>query len=124
MSEIKARTIEEIPYYQGPNAVAGIRFRTAGRELGVTAWGMNVLEIEPGCAGYPEHDHVGDAQEEVYVVLRGDGTLDSAGDKIALTTGMLVRVGPSKKRKFLPGSQGITLLAVGATPGQAYRPRF
>jgi uncharacterized cupin superfamily protein len=123
MSEITARTIDEIPYYQGPNAVAGIRFHTAGRELGVTAWGMNVIEIDPGCTGYPEHDHTGDAQEEVYVVLRGEGTLDSAGEKLALTTGTLVRVGPSKKRKFLPGPQGITLLAIGATPGQAYRAR-
>lgn len=123
MSDIKARTIDEIPYYQGPNAIPGIRFHMAARELGVTAWGMSVLEIEAGCTGYPEHDHERDGQEEVYVVLRGNGTLDSSGERIALTAGMLVRVGPSHQRKILPGPRGITVLAIGATPGKAYEPR-
>ena len=123
MSEIKARTIEEIPYYQGPNAIPGIRFHTAARELGVTAWGMSVLEIDAGCSAYPEHDHARDGQEEVYVVLRGDGVMDTSGEKIPLSTGMLVRVGPSHKRKIQPGPQGITVLAIGATPGKAYEPR-
>ena len=123
MSEFKARTIEEIPYYQGPNAIPGIRFRTAARELGVTAWGMNVLEIDAGCTGYPEHDHERDGQEEVYVVLQGDGMLDASGEKTALSTGMLVRLGPSTKRKILPGPRGITVLVIGATPGKAYQPR-
>lgn len=36
---------------------------------------------------------------------------------------MLVRVGPSQKRKILPGPQGISVLAIGATPGKAYEPR-
>lgn len=123
MSEVKARTIEEIPFYQGPNAIPGIRFHTAARELGVTAWGMNLIEIEAGCTRYPEHDHERDGQEEVYVVLRGSGILDAAGEQTALGAGMLVRVGASQKRKILPGPQGITVLAIGATPGTAYKPR-
>lgn len=123
MSEIKARTIEEIPFYQGPNAIPGIRFHMAARELGITAWGMSVLEIDAGCSGYPEHDHAKDGQEEVYVVLRGSGTLDAAGETTALEPGTLVRVGPSQKRKILPGPQGIAVLAIGATPGKAYAAR-
>ena len=123
MSEIKALTIEKIPYYQGPNAIPGIRFHMAARELGVTAWGMSVLEIDAGCTGYPEHDHERDGQEEVYVVLRGDGTIQATGDEIPLRTGMLVRVGHSQKRKIVPGPHGITVLAIGATPGKPYEPR-
>lgn len=123
MKDIKAKTIEQIPYYQGTNAIPGIRFHTAARELGVTAWGMNVFEIEAGCTGYPEHDHARDGQEEVYAVLEGSGTLDASGEQTALTQGMLVRVGPAVKRKILPGPQGITVLAIGAAPGQAYKPR-
>lgn len=84
---------------------------------------MNVLEIDAGCVGYPEQDHERDGQEEVYVILQGDGTLDAAGEKTALSTGMLLRLGPSTKRKILPGPQGITVLAIGATPGKAYPPR-
>jgi uncharacterized cupin superfamily protein len=120
MADVKAKRFEEIPYYQGPNAIPGIRFHSAGRELGVTAWGMNILRIDAGCTGYPEHDHVKDAQEEVYVVLTGSGTIDASGEKTELTEGTLVRVGPATKRKILPGPHGIVVLAIGGTPGQAY----
>ncbi len=123
MSDIKAKHFDEIPYYQGSNAISGIKFHMAARDLGVTAWGMNVLEIDAGCTAHPEHDHIKDGQEEVYVVLRGSGTLDGGNTKIALSSGMLVRLGPSQKRKILPGPEGLTVLAIGGIPGQAYTPR-
>ena len=123
MSDVTAKTLDEIPYYKGANAIPAIRFRTAGRELGVTAWGMNVLEIDAGCTDYPEHDHAKDGQEEVYVVLRGGGTFEAGGEKIPLSTGQLVRVGPSTRRKILPGPEGIAVLAIGGTPGQPYPSR-
>src|SRR5512136_3244233 len=102
MTDTKARRIEDIPFYQGPGAIPGIRFHSAGRELGVTSWGMNVLEIDAGVTAYPEHDHVKDGQEEVYVVLEGGGTLEAGGDRLDLSRGMLVRVGPSTRRKIVP----------------------
>ncbi|HEX9296118.1 MAG TPA: hypothetical protein VF881_09785 [Polyangiaceae bacterium] len=123
MADITLRTLDEVEHYQGPNAIPGIKFRPAGRALGVTAWGMNVLEIEAGCSGYPEHNHVKDGQEEVYVILRGSATLDADGERFELDQGSLVRVGPSQKRKFIPGQRGVTLLAIGSAPGKAYEPR-
>ncbi len=123
MTDVKAKHFEEIPYYQGSGAIPGIKFHTAGRELGVTAWGMNVLAIDPGCTGYPEHDHAKDGQEEVYVVLRGSGTIKAGAEETPLEVGVLVRVGPGQQRKILPGPQGIVVLAIGATPGRAYTPR-
>ncbi len=123
MADVQVKRIEDVDYYDGPNAIPGIRFHSAGRSLGVTAWGMNVLEIEPGCTGYPEHDHARDGQEEVYVVLRGSATLEAGDARVELAEGTLVRVGPRQRRKFLPGDRGVTLLAIGATPGKAYEPR-
>lgn len=123
MSEVSVKHVSDLGYYEGPNAIPGIRFRQAARDLGVTAWGMNVLELAPHNTGYPEHDHSGDGQEEVYVVMGGSATLQ-AGDQIwLLETGMLVRVGPNVKRRFLAGAQGLTLLALGGTPGKAYSPK-
>ncbi len=84
---------------------------------------MNILPIEAECTGHPEHDHTKDGQEEVYLVLKGGGTLAAGGEKITLLEGTLVRVGPSTKRKILPGPEGITVLAIGGTPGQAYPAR-
>jgi len=123
MADVQVKRIEDIDFYEGPNAIPGIRFHSAARALGVTAWGMNVLEIEAGCSGYPEHDHERDGQEEVYVVLRGSATLKTGEDAVELSEGALVRVGPRQRRKFLPGPRGVTLLAIGATPGKPYEPR-
>jgi uncharacterized cupin superfamily protein len=120
MADMKARRVEDIPFYQGPGAIEGIKFRTAGRELGVSAWGMNVLEIAAGVTGYPQHDHAKDGQEEVYAVLEGGGILEVAGTRTPLAAGTLVRVGPGETRKIIPGEGGIVVLAIGGTPGQAY----
>ena len=123
MADVQVTRIEDIDFFKGPKAIPGIRFRSAARALGVTAWGMNVLELEPGCTGYPEHDHQRDGQEEVYVVLRGSATLKAVDESVELAAGTLVRVGPAQRRKFLPGPEGVTLLAIGGTPGKAYEPR-
>jgi uncharacterized cupin superfamily protein len=123
MDDVVAKRIEELPFYDGPKAIAGIRFRYAGKTLGVSAWGMNVLELEAGFTGYPEHDHAKDGQEEVYLLLRGSATLVAGAEHLALEPGVLVRVGPSRRRKILPGPQGATVLALGGTPGKAYEAR-
>jgi mannose-6-phosphate isomerase-like protein (cupin superfamily) len=123
MADVTIKQVAEMDYYKGPKALPGIKFRTAGRELGVSAWGMNVLEMEPNCASYLEHDHAQDGQEEVYAVLRGSATLDAGGEKFEMKTGAFVRVAPTQRRKFVAGPEGLVLLALGATPGQAYQPR-
>lgn len=120
MSDMKAMKIEGVAPYDGPRSIPGIRFRAVGRTLGVTAWGMNVLEIDAGCTAYPQHDHAKEGQEEVYVVLEGTGSIETADGKTPLVRGSLVRVGPAARRKIVPGPQGITVLAIGGTPGKAY----
>ena len=123
MAEVIIRRIEDCDPYTGPNAIPGIKFRPLGRDLGITAWGMSVLGIDPGCTGYPEHDHTKDGQEEVYVVLKGSATVVTPDGEHTLETGMVVRVGPDTKRRFLTGNDGLLLLAIGGTPGKAYPTR-
>jgi len=48
-------------------------------------------EIDAGCTGYPEHDHIQDGQEEVYVVLLGSGQIECDDARVELSEGMLVR---------------------------------
>ena len=123
MSDVQIKRIEEVEPYSGPNALEGIKFRPVGRALGVSAWGMNVIEIAPGTMVYPEHDHSGDGQEEVFLVVRGSATLRTGEEERILEEGSLVRLGPEEKRKWIPGESGVVLLGVGATPGKAYEPR-
>ncbi len=123
MSDVKVTKIDDIAAYAGPRAIPGMRMRAAARALGVSAWGMSVFEIDPGATGYPEHDHAKDGQEEVYVVLRGSATLQAGDERFEVAAGTMVRVGPGQKRKWLPGPDGVRVLAIGATPGKAYEPR-
>ena len=123
MADVTIKQIDELDSYQGDKAILDMKFRTAGRQLGISAWGMNVLDLQPHCVGYPEHDHAKDGQEEVYVVLRGSATLHAGDERFELRAGAMVRVAPTQKRKFVAGPEGLTLLALGGTPGQAYQPR-
>lgn len=120
MSSTIHKAIEEIEPYRGPHEIEGIRFRPAAAALGVSAWGMNVLELDAGCEGYPEHDHRKDGQEEVYVVLRGSMELRAGEQRHAVAEGGMVRVPPEVTRTIVPGPGGVTVLAIGGTPGKAY----
>ena len=119
MDDVIVKRPEEMESYQGQG-----QFVYAGKSLGVMAWGMNVLNLPPNWADYPEHDHASDEHEEVYVVLRGDATLKAEGDSRQLEQGMFVRVAPDLKRKIVPGPNGVTLLALGGTPGKPYTPSW
>lgn len=123
MADVTVKRLDELECYAGPHARDGIRFLVAGKSLGVTAWGMNVLELAPGCLEYPEHHHEGDGQEEVYVLLRGAALIRVGHEEWPLLPGTFVRVGPASTRKLVAGPDGAIVLALGGTPGKAYQPR-
>jgi quercetin dioxygenase-like cupin family protein len=122
MDDITVKSIEEIAPYSGANAIPGMRFRPARQALGLSSFGMSVLELDPGCTGYPAHDHAGDGHEEVYLVLRGSIVLQAGGIERALSEGDMVHVPGGVVRKFVTREQAATLLALGGTPGAAYTP--
>jgi mannose-6-phosphate isomerase-like protein (cupin superfamily) len=103
-------------------ATYGGGYKRARAELGVEAFGFSILDFPPDADQYPEHDHSGDGQEEVYVVLRGSGSIDIAGERFDLDPEVLVRVGPGVMRKIYSGPEGLRLAAVGGVPGKAYEP--
>jgi mannose-6-phosphate isomerase-like protein (cupin superfamily) len=94
--------------------------KLAGDELGVQAFGLQVLDLPAGFADYPEHDHAHDRQEEVYVVLTGAAQLVVDGERVHADAGSLVRVEPAAKRTLVPGPEGVRVLAIGCAPGSDY----
>jgi hypothetical protein len=90
-------------------------------ELGVSSFGVQVIQLPPNYGDYPEHDHLADGQEEVYFPLRGSGHIDVDGERVELSPETLVRVGSAAKRKIFSGPDGMRLLAVGGAPGHAYK---
>ena len=97
-------------------------FKRARAELGVEAFGLQVLDFPPNADRYPEHDHSEDGQEEVFVPMRGTGEIEIDGEHFTLEPGVMVRVGPGVKRKLVSGAEGMRVLAVGGVPGKAYEP--
>jgi mannose-6-phosphate isomerase-like protein (cupin superfamily) len=114
MADYTTKQIDEM------EAAFGGGLKKARAELGVESFGMQVVDLPPNYTDYPEHDHAGDGQEEVYSVMRGSGEIDVEGERIPLTADVLVRVGPAAKRKIFSGPEGLRLLALGGTPGAAY----
>jgi Cupin domain len=86
--------------------------------LGIHAFGVNAYA--PGEDGtlIGEHDESGSGQEELYIVLDGQATFEVDGQTVEAPAGTFVVVPPESRRKATGNG---TVLAVGATPGEAYQ---
>jgi uncharacterized cupin superfamily protein len=90
-------------------------------ELGITAFGVQVIQLPPNFEGYPEHDHAESGQEELFAALAGSGWMDIDGERVELDGDTFIRVGPDAKRKVYSGADGLRMLAVGGAPGEVYK---
>jgi hypothetical protein len=115
MPDVTVAAIDEM------DAIYGGLARRARAELGVTAWGMQILTLPPDWDDYPLHKHDAEAydpnQEEVYIPLEGSARLVADGSEYELRPGVMARVGPEQLRKILPGPDGIRFIALGGAPG-------
>ena len=75
MSDCTVKRIDEM------EAIFGGAYKRARAELGVTAFGMQVIDFPPNFEGYPEHDHGSDGQEEVYFALGGGAEIEVDGER-------------------------------------------
>jgi len=100
-------------------AVNGV-FKPLRPALGVTAFGVNQLQLPPNAEG-PEHDHGTDGQEEVYAIIGGGGKIRVEGQEHDLHVGQFVFLAPGTARQMVAGSDGLTWIGIGSQPG-AYRP--
>jgi hypothetical protein len=96
-------------------------FKRARAQLGVESFGMQVIDLPPNAEQYPEHDHAESGQEEVFVVLRGSGEIEIAGERHTIDPDTMTRVGPEPRRKIWPGADGMRVLALGGCPGEVYK---
>ena len=129
-ADVTHAEIDELEPIQG--FLDGFTFRRVGAELGVTPFGMSIIDMPPETTAYPEHDHHSQGpgnppahqlgQEEVYIALRGSADVEVDGRRYPIDGGHLIRVGPTARRKILPGPDGVRLLAIGGFPGKAYDP--
>jgi hypothetical protein len=97
------------------------------RELEIGSFGVNAYyQAEQGAPVIGEHDELGpgaSGHEELYVVVKGACTFTVDGDEVGAPSGTAVFVRtPAAKRGARATEDGTIVLAVGGTPGQAYKP--
>lgn len=103
-------------------AIFGGGFKRARAELGLSSFGIQVLDLPPSYDAYPEHDHSKGGQEEVYVPISGSAEIEIDGEKVTLEPGVIVRVGPDPRRKIRTADSPARIIALGGVPGKAFEP--
>jgi uncharacterized cupin superfamily protein len=116
MPDVTVKRVEDF------EAIFGGGFRRVRAGLGVTSFGLAVIDLPPNFSHYPEHDQTHDDQEEVYTALSGRAILRVGGEEHELVPGIFARVGAAEKRKLVTGDEPARILAMGATPGKVYDP--
>jgi uncharacterized cupin superfamily protein len=116
MPDVTVKRVEDF------EAIFGGGFRRVRAGLGVSSFGLAVIDLPPNFQHFPEHDQTHDDQEEVYTPLTGKVTLKVGDEAYELEPGVFARVGAMEKRKLVTGDEPARILAMGATPGRAYVP--
>jgi uncharacterized cupin superfamily protein len=75
MADVTLKTVDDF------EVIFGGGYRRVRAGLGVTSFGLALLEFPPNATQYPAHDQSHDQQEEVYTVLEGRVTLQVGGEE-------------------------------------------
>ncbi len=103
--------VEGVPTHRGRN-VRRVR-RDLGRAAGSRRSGLTHITVDPGARSSPQHCH--SVEEELFVVLDGDGVVLLGDDEHPVRAGSVVSRPPSTgvAHCFRAGEHGMTLLAYG-----------
>jgi mannose-6-phosphate isomerase-like protein (cupin superfamily) len=94
-------------------------FRKVRQALGITAFGANVVVLQPGVVG---RAHYHEEQDELYFVHRGRASFEVDGDEFELGPGGVVYVESTTPRKINNrDDEDLVLLVVGGKEGYVGR---
>ena len=113
-------TIKRIDEFEEMEGSGGATWRLARKSLGAEAFGFNVVDIEAG-GQIPAHDHTGDDQEEVFIILEGQGTIVTDGTEHDAPAGTFCRFAPEVNRTILNKSDAnVRALLIGVPVDSGY----
>lgn len=101
-----------------PNETARTRIhrtrRNLGKAVGSVTTGLQHVEVEPGKLSAPQHCH--SLEEEIFVMLAGEGILLLGDDEVPVSEGHVVSRPPGTgvAHTFRGGDDGLTYLAYGS----------
>jgi quercetin dioxygenase-like cupin family protein len=97
-------------------------WKLARKALGTSAFGFNLVEIEPG-GEIPEHTEAESGQVELYVILDGDAVLRIEGEDHPAPAGTFASIEPPASRTILNRSDAkVIAMLIGVQPEGSYQP--
>ena len=111
-------TLGDLPAYESANHGDSRLIPLRGR-LGLRAFGANCWTAEVGKQIVPTHEE-DSGHEELYVVVSGRVRFPLGAETFDAPAGTLVHALPGTNREAFAEEPGSVVLAVGATPGQAF----
>jgi quercetin dioxygenase-like cupin family protein len=114
-------TIKNVDEFEEMEGSGGATWRLARKSLGAESFGFNVVDIEPG-GQIPEHDHSGDNQEEVFIILDGQAKIVADGEELDAPAGTYCRYAPEVKRTIRNDSEAkVRALLIGVPVDSGYQ---
>lgn len=114
-------TIKRIDEFEEMEGSGGATWRLARKTLGAEAFGFNVVDIEAG-GQIPAHDHTGDDQEEVFIILEGEGTIVTDDEEHDAPAGTFCRFAPEVNRTIRNNSDSsVRALLIGVPLDSGYQ---
>ena len=115
-------TIKHRDEFESMEGSGDSTWRLARKALGTSAFGFNLVEIDPG-GQIPEHDEAQSGQVELYVVLEGEAVMRLEGEDHPAPAGTFVSIEPPATRTILNRSEEPVLaLLIGVQPEGGYEP--
>jgi quercetin dioxygenase-like cupin family protein len=115
-------TIKHRDEFESMQGSGDSTWRLARKALGTSAFGFNLVEIEPG-GQIPEHDEAASGQIELYAILEGDAVLRIEGEDHPAPAGTFASIEPPASRTILNRSDAVvTAMLIGVDPRGEYEP--
>jgi len=115
-------TIKHRDEFESMEGSGDSTWRLARKALGTSAFGFNLVEIDPG-GQIPEHDESGSGQVELYAILEGEAVLRIEGEDHPAPVGTFASIEPPATRTILNRSDApVTALLIGVQPAGEFEP--
>jgi quercetin dioxygenase-like cupin family protein len=93
------------------------RWQQLNERLGIRAFGVNAVAMDPDDEFDIEHDEAGDGAQEMYVVVSGRAGFRLGDEEVEAGPGDVVAVpDPSETRDYWALEPGTRIVCIGATP--------
>ena len=115
-------TIKHRDEFESMEGSGDSTWRLARKALGTSAFGFNLVEIEPG-GQIPEHTEEESGQVELFIVLEGEAVMRLDGEDHPAPAGTFASIEPPVSRTILNRSEAlVTALLIGVKPAGGYEP--